>query len=403
MPTSGPRSTLESFLDEYQLVRLVVSSAGMLLTGIFWVAGWSRGSSPVPIFVALGGIAAHSLWCRVRHVRTPRVMLAIDTTLLGVLMFTLQDDAAVMTGVFAVIGLVAVLFTERWWRVGFLVYVTAWYVAAFLGGAGTSAESLRTLSGTLFTVMAIMAITARVRGWLGRLDAERSQMVGTVSHELRNNLTGVLGITELLATMPDLNPAEVRDLLVLAHEQAGDASEIVEDLLTASRLKAAALTMNLGSVNVNEEVTTVTHRLRDTEIGLDLARDLEPAWADALRVRQVIRNLVTNAVRYGGPEITVITRPAGGSIQVIVRDNGAGVRVKDEATIFQPYRRSTSTRTDASSIGLGLWISQDLAHAMRGRLEYRRRDGSTEFVLSLPDAGRHLERTDPGVSIVTSP
>lgn len=384
MPTQGPRSTLESFLDEYQLVRLVVSSAGLLLIGILWVADWLQETSPVPSLVALGGIAAHSLWCRVRRIRTPRVMLAVDTTLVGTLMFLYQDDLATMAGVFAVISLVVVLFSERWWRVGFLVYVTAWYVAAFLAGAGTSVESGAILAQTLFTAVAIMAIMARVRDWLGRLDAERSQIVGTVSHELRNNLTGVLGITELLTTMPDLDPTEVRELSALAHDQAGDASEIVEDLLTASRLKAAALMMNLGSVDINEEVTTVSHRLRDTEIGLDLADDLEPASADALRVRQVVRNLVTNAARYGGPEISIVTRTADDSLQVIVRDNGAGVRAEDETTIFQSYRRSTSTRSDVSSIGLGLWVSQNLAHAMRGRLEYRRRDGFTEFVFTVP-------------------
>lgn len=399
MPAPSSRSTLESFLDEYQLVRLIVSVAGLLLTGIFTLVDLWQESSPVPSLVVLGGIAGHSVWCRLMHVRTPRVMLAVDTSLLGLFMFIYRGDLAIITGVFAITSLVVVLFAERWWRIGYLAYLSTWFVAAFLDASGTGADSLASLFGSLLTILGIVVIMARVRGWLGRLDAERSQMVGTVSHELRNNLTGVLGITELLATTPGLDPTEVQDLLVAAHEQANDAAEIVEDLLTTSRLEATALTVTLGPVDINHEVSTVLHRLRRNDLATELADDLKPAWADSLRVRQVIRNLVTNAIRYGGSEIDVRTRAAGDSVQVIVRDNGEGVRGEEESTIFRPYRRSASTRTDTSSIGLGLWISQSLALAMRGHLAYRRRDGFTEFVLTLPvSRDRSVDHPVPPVS-----
>jgi signal transduction histidine kinase len=211
-------------------------------------------------------------------------------------------------------------------------------------------------------------------------------MVGTVSHELRNNLTGVLGLTEVVATMADLEPAEARELVSMAHQQAVDANEIVEDLLTVSRLEGSALTTSREAVDVNEEVVATARRFQgtETEIGLALDDDLPPAWADPLRLRQTIRNLISNAIRYGGPMVVVGTGQVGDAIEVVVRDNGDGVPPEDEATIFLPYRRSTRGRRDASSIGLGLWVCRQLAHAMGGHLVYRRREGWTEFVLTIP-------------------
>jgi len=86
---------------------------------------------------------------------------------------------------------------------------------------------------------------------LCRLDANRSQMLGTVSHELRNNLSGVLGLTDVVANLEDLEPAEAQELVTMANQQALDAIEIVEDLLTASRLEQAVLNAETSPVDVN--------------------------------------------------------------------------------------------------------------------------------------------------------
>jgi signal transduction histidine kinase len=110
--------------------------------------------------------------------------------------------------------------------VGLLAYLTALYVTAFLSGSGASVESAGSMVASLTSVAAVVAVMIRVRGWLGRLDADRSQMMGTVSHELRNNLTGVLGLTYMVANTADFQPAEARELIALAHQQAVDASKI---------------------------------------------------------------------------------------------------------------------------------------------------------------------------------
>jgi signal transduction histidine kinase len=379
---------MESFLDDYQKLRFLVSLSAFIVVGILGVSGWWRSDSPVVNLLVLGLIALHAAWCRFRHVRAPRTMLVIDTTLMGASMVTINEFPSVMTGVIAFLALIVVLFSEGPWMVGLFAYLTALYVTAFLSGSGASVESAGNMVASLTSVAAVVAVMIRVRRWLGRLDADRSQMIGTVSHELRNNLTGVLGLTDIVANTADLQPAEARELIALAHQQAVDANEIVEDLLTASRLEAAALTISAGRVDINAEVATVARRFNGvgSEIGLVLADDLGAAWADPLRVRQAIRNLVSNAIRYGGPVVSIATRQKGDAIQISVLDNGDGVPKEDEASIFLPYRRSTTGRRDPSSIGLGLWICRHLAQAMGGHLVYERRDGSTEFVLTVPVA-----------------
>ncbi len=118
-------------------------------------------------------------------------------------------------------------------------------------------------------------------------------------------------------------------------------------------------------------------------ISLELGDGLSSAEGDSLRVRQVLRNLLSNAGRYGGPNVGVRTFEDGSWLRIVVSDDGDGVPPGDEKTIFLPYRRSMATRRAAMSVGLGLWISHQLALAMGGNLEYRRHNGLTEFVFSL--------------------
>ena len=108
--------------------------------------------------------------------------------------------------------------------------------------------------------------------------------------------------------------------------------------------------------------------------------------ADRLRVRQIVRNLLTNAHRYGGDDVrftaSPIARPGACSIQV--RDNGPGVPEELAASLFEPYQRAHSLGIATEAVGLGLTVSRTLAESMGGALEYRREDGWSVFELTLP-------------------
>ncbi len=320
-------------------------------------------------------------------------MLVLDVTLMGLMTASAGADPAGMTAALAFMVMLTVLFSEGRWMVGLVFYTAVWFAGSSIYSTGFTAKTLGSLSGSLFSLGAIAVVVYRVRTWLARLDANRSQMVGTVSHELRNNLTGVLGLTEVVMSTPDLDPTEATELIAMAHQQALDATEIVEDLLTASRLEGAALTLSVENVDVNTEARDTARRFNGagTEIAIHLADKLPLASADALRIRQVIRNLLSNAIRYGGENITVSTRLVGDHLEIVVADDGDGVPAIDEGTIFLPYRRSTYGRRDKSSIGLGLWICRQLALGMGGQLEYKRSGGITEFILSLPVSGTHTK------------
>jgi signal transduction histidine kinase len=385
-------SSTESFLDDYQAVRLVISTIGVaVLLVLIPSVGWAL---VAPYVIGLGLIGGHAVWCRLRHIRSPRSMLLLDTTLWGAVMVKAGDPTISAASV-AFLFVLAVLFAHGLWRVGFLAVSTVWYAVSMIEPESATPGSLGRVAGVFLITGGLAMMIHRVRQRVGRLDAERSQMLGTVSHELRNHLTGVLGLTQLVGTGPDLTESEIRELVDMAHQQAADASEIVEDLLTVTRLERSALSVTLGHVNVNDEVATTVRRFtgEGVRLSVETAPDLPLAVADALRVRQILRNLVSNAVRYGGTSIQVTTLVTGEAIQIVVADNGGGVPPEDEATLFLAYRRSTVAR-DASSIGLGLWISHQLARAMRGDLVYRRIDGRTEFVVSLPIRGRTAGRTD---------
>jgi signal transduction histidine kinase len=375
---------MESFLDEYQLVRTGLGIAGMIYVGIVvLLGGWETRFSP--IVVVLFVVTGHAIWCRAKGIRTPRLMLLLDLTLWGWVMSVPDERLTVATASFAFLTLMIVLFSDGVWTIAFLCYVSAWYGYATFSQTSIDPDTLNGFIAVVFTMACVAVVVSHVKRWLGRLDANRSQMMGTVSHELRNNLTGMIGITDLVDSGADLDPDQVQELLGLANQQAIDAAEIVEDLLTASRLESSALDVGTEAVDVNAEVTTVVRRFagEGTQVSADVDPGLPTAVADSLRVRQILRNLISNAVRYGGSTITVATGFTGDTIEVIVCDDGDGVPRDDESTIFLPYRRSTITKRHASSVGLGLWICRQLASAMGGHLEYRRSGGLTEFVLSL--------------------
>lgn len=372
---------MDSFLDDYQLVRIVMVLGGVAHLAVFsWGLGWQIA---LPYLVGLFATGAHALWCRFRTVRSPISVLVLDLTLWGGVM-VLTDEHAVNAGLLAFLAVVTVLFSTGRALAGFLVYAVIWYSIAHFRSYPIGFESVGSVLAVILIVAGLAAMIIRVRAWLGRIEANRAQMLGTVSHELRNNLTGTMGLLEIVSTDPTMEAEEVRELTGLAHQQAVDASEMIEDLLTASRVERAALQVAVEAIDINREVEPIVRRFSndDVDLSVHLYGDLPEASGDALRVRQIARNLVSNAIRYGGIDVAISTHTVDGSVQLIVSDDGDGVLPQDEATIFLPYRRSTTSQHN-QSIGLGLWISRELAHAMGGKLEYRRTDGRTEFVLTL--------------------
>jgi PAS domain S-box-containing protein len=234
----------------------------------------------------------------------------------------------------------------------------------------------------------------KARTALEDLIRAKDEFIASVSHELRTPLTAVVGLTHELSE-GRIEPHEVPELQSLIAQQAQEVSDIVEDLLVAARASADTITIRPSPFNVRKEIEVVIKPwLRGGANAIDLtAVDSKLVGrADAVRVRQIMRNLVANAVRYGGSPIAVEARSNGQSVKIAVRDHGDGIPIEAVDRMFEPYARLGGQVGLPSSVGLGLYVSRLLARMMDGDLQYHRRDGVTEFCLTLP-----VERREPEI------
>ncbi len=235
------------------------------------------------------------------------------------------------------------------------------------------------------------------------LDA-KDQFVATVSHELRTPLTSVLGFADILRDQAmGLSQDERTELATAIATEASDLSFMIEDLLTMTRADHGTLSMVALPTDLEAQTSQVLEALSQTGIPIETTRPAVTAVADSSRVRQIVRNLVTNAVAYGGPSIRVRIGAAAEMTAVEVIDNGAGVPPEDADEIFQPYYRAHPTEGMPSSVGLGLTVSQALARLMGGNLSYRRIDGETIFHLALPAVPRATNGWDPTTATHSEP
>ncbi len=238
----------------------------------------------------------------------------------------------------------------------------------------------------------------QAREGLEELAAAKDRFIATVSHELRTPLAAVVGFAgELAQSVDQYTREEISEMVELIAGQSLEMAQLVDDLLTAERAASGNLTIKPTTVDLFEESKSVVDSMR---VGLDVAVEGEPtpAWADTLRTRQIMRNLVTNAVRYGGGEVRVKVSSLGELAVLVVSDDGPGINVVDAERIFDPYYRAQSAEARPDSVGLGLAVARQLARMMGGDLVYRRRGGWTRFELSLPATPDRAA----GVSLATS-
>ena len=222
---------------------------------------------------------------------------------------------------------------------------------------------------------------------LEALDKEKREFLASISHELRTPLAAVLGFaTELSESWDMFDPEEARSLVRLIASQSADISAIVDDLLTVTRLEAGTMTVYPTIVDVSEHIADLAETTgRDSGKAIEWKGEAT-VWADPARLRQIIRNLITNAIRYGGDEVQVEVSTRSGMASIDVWDSGGPIPPARVATMFQPFDRADGNGRNPNSVGLGLAVARSLARVMGGDLEYRYDNGSI-FRLELPTPG----------------
>jgi two-component system phosphate regulon sensor histidine kinase PhoR len=231
-----------------------------------------------------------------------------------------------------------------------------------------------------------------------RLEELRSQFVATISHELRTPLASLHGAAmTLLEREHDLSGQTQHDLLDMIAVQSKRLANLVEEILLAGQLDSGSLRVVTEPFDPEELVWTAAAaaRLRvseDTTIDVSIPAVLPKVAGDPERTRQVLTNLVDNAIKYSpfGGRIELGLEVEGGHARFTVRDEGLGIPLGEQKRIFEKfYRLDPDHRRGVGGSGLGLYICRELVRSMNGRIWVESDPGKGAiFTFELPVAER---------------
>ena len=215
--------------------------------------------------------------------------------------------------------------------------------------------------------------------------ASKDRLIRSVSHELRTPLTALLGYAQLLgdAQIDDQERQHVVETIV---SQGRDLSNIVDDLLTRAQAEARTLHLAKVPLSLGAQAAQVVEGWgpdEATRIRSFAGRDVR-AVGDPSRVRQIIRNLISNGLRYGDDGVEIQASYSPTMAYLTVSNPGPPIPEEHRARIFDPYHRVAGDDPKPGGLGLGLAISQQLAALMGGQIHYDHANGVSVFELSLP-------------------
>ena len=219
-----------------------------------------------------------------------------------------------------------------------------------------------------------------------RLTRLQRDFVALAAHELRTPATTVYGLAATIARR-DLDEDLAAELLETLYEQSERMSRLVEQLLDMSRLDAASIEVRPELVLLKAELEEIVrnyapNREHDVEISTSGA---EQVLVDRAVLERVVGNLVTNALRYGAPPVTLDAQQTDTHLRITVSDAGEGIEPDFVPFLFDRFRRSEASPQKNSGSGLGLAIARSYARAHGGDLLYHHRnDGGALFELILP-------------------
>jgi two-component system phosphate regulon sensor histidine kinase PhoR len=233
------------------------------------------------------------------------------------------------------------------------------------------------------------------------LETMRSELLATASHELRTPMTSIYGAARTLLAHGDLSPDRREAFLEMIANESERLARIVDGMLLASRLDADQVDVTTEQVDARALARSVLEAARvhapdDVTIRLNAPRNLPPVACDPSRLRQVLLNLVDNAIKYspdGGAVELVIERVGDESVRFVVHDEGLGFPPEEGEKIFDRfYRLDPELTRGIGGTGLGLYISRELVERMRGRIWAESEPGrGSSFTVELPLEPRSSE------------
>jgi signal transduction histidine kinase len=248
------------------------------------------------------------------------------------------------------------------------------------------------------------------------IERDKSAFLAALSHEFKSPFNAILGFTDVLLTdVEGPLSTEARENLEMVRRSGATLKALIRDILDLSALESGELTLAKALTDVYQVADDVCreHRVRAVEKGLLLQLEGEhaEAWADPLRVRQMIDNLVGNAVKFTHTgSVTVTVRGRGKETAVVVEDTGPGIASVEQTMVFDDYAQTGDSAARGAGSGLGLAITRRLVRMHDGSISLHsvlgegatftillpsERQGETNARRSLSDIDAALEGTRP--------
>jgi two-component system phosphate regulon sensor histidine kinase PhoR len=270
----------------------------------------------------------------------------------------------------------------------------------------TGEEQVATIETGRRTPLFLRAIATRVRGegpsailiilqdltQIRRLETVRRDFISNISHELRTPLASLKALADTLRDGALEDPPAARHFLDNIEAEVDALTQMVEELMALSQLESGQAPLELLPVAVADILLPPVERLRlqaeraGLTLTVGLPPDIPPVLADLERIRQVVTNLVHNAIKFtpAGGEITLSAAAAAGEVIISVHDTGIGIPADDLPRIFERFYKADRARSGGGT-GLGLSIAKHIVLAHNGRIwaESLEGQGST-FYFSLP-------------------
>jgi signal transduction histidine kinase len=223
------------------------------------------------------------------------------------------------------------------------------------------------------------------------IERDKSAFLAALSHEFRTPLNAILGFTDvLLGDMEGPLSSEARENLEMVRRSGTTLTALIRDILDLSALESGELTLSKTLTDVFQVAEDVVKQLRvralEKGLQLELLGEHAKAWADPLRVRQMIDNLVGNAVKFThSGRVTVRIEARGEQTAVIVEDTGPGIASVEQTTVFDDYAQFGDSAARGAGSGLGLAITRRLVRMHDGSISLQSAlgEGAT-FTVLLP-------------------
>ena len=228
----------------------------------------------------------------------------------------------------------------------------------------------------------------------------KSQFLANMSHEFRTPLNAILGYTSMLlqGVSGDMSPPQ-KNKMLRVDSNARHLLSIINDILDISRIEAGKMPLHLEEVEIAAlvgellaEVEPLIQKAR-LQVLTDLQPGLQPAWSDRQKVKQIVLNLLTNAIKFtplGHVKVIVRGDEERREVRIAVEDTGIGIAPQDHDRVFEDFRQADNSVTrEYGGAGLGLAICRRLAKMLDGRIELVSNVGAgSTFTLMIPRRGK---------------